>query len=756
MTPEPRWPRAPGRLARHVGALGALLLGLAALLAAWKWRQFFAIAGHPAGGEALVDPQLLVPYSLALTWRSLALGLGAGALGAALASGLAWLQQKLPPEPVDPLPAQTWPIGRIVALVAGIAFTYATLHRQTSLLLTFGDEASYLERGHALGLALSRHSPRALYEWFDLAGHRPWPGLAPAYLGLGLDLPQSVVVGLQAAVASALFAYGLLRLGQILQVRPLALAVALTLGLLQPLWRAEATTLLADAMLTGATLLAIAETVAFLRHPQGNTCIRAALAIGITPAMKPGGIVWAVLPLCLTAGAWLLLVDRKPARLARLLDLAALVAIAVVLALLLGGGPKAWVMIARHGASVEGLGYYDEAVNGRGEQWQWLGLALPRLATVPLLALAAIGAWRGRGPARWAALATVLLPLAIHAFAMESKSLRLLGTALAGLSVLAMLGTDALLQRWPVPMRSGMAICGALVLAVLGLDLGSVASVREIWRWGGPLHPGDWRDVDLLWLGRNPRTDAARTWGPAARQVASVVRAQCRPDATSPLFQDLRLVARPDDSSYAMGLSARHYYTPELQAPFVSPLLEARACLLVHTGGALSWPGGHGRLHGEGLIQQLARLVQDRGDPLAQAYLPVARVELPDGQAIVVYRRDQEATLEERTQWADRLASWMPQAGIWAGLWRDVGVALRTAGRTTEACVQLERAMDARPLRGLVPCERIDVGLCLDATVPAAQAKREALALACPTLETARLWPTGVPTWQAAAQLPRP
>ena len=220
------------------------------------------------------------------------------------------------------------------------------------------------------------------------------------------------------------------------------------------------------------------------------------------------------------------------------------------------------------------------------------------------------------------------------------------------------------------------------------------------------------------------------------------------------MFQDLHLVANARDSGYPAGLTVRSHYVPELQRPFTEPLLLERGCLVIHTGQPLSWPDGHGRLHGEGLIQDLAKWVQDRRDPFAQAFQVIASVPLPDGHEVRVYRRDREANLDERAAWADRLARWMPLAGVWAQFWRDTGSELHTAGRKAEACTNLQRAAEARPLRGLAHCERVDPGLCLDAVVPARQARDQMGAAQCQP--TPSPWPAGIPAWVLQAQLPRP
>lgn len=747
----------PGRLAVRVALPVAFLVLLAASLAAWKAHGAWVAAGRPLNGETLTSSQQLVPYGVSLAWRSLALGLGPGAVLAVAVAAVAWLFRKHSTGALTPStgPARTgaWPVG--VAALTG--FLYGVAWRWTSDLRTVGDESSYLERGRALARLVRTLDLRGLFDWYQGTAHRPWPGLLPTYLGSVVGLTEPWLVGLQSAAVWALATWAMLRLARTLRLPPAVVALALALLVTQPLWRAESTAILADALLTSAVLLALAETVAFLRLPDATACLRVTGALALVPAIKPGGIVWAVVPLLLAAAVGMLAIERRAPwswRLLRMADLAAMVGVAVPIALLLAGGPKLWSLVARHGVSVEALGYYDESVATVADRALWLLGVLPRLVTVPLLLLAIWGVVRGRGPARGVALAAVLLPLLVHAFLMESKSLRLVGAALAGLSVLALLGLRDLLERVHLPPRAVIAVAALGTLALLGADLLRVAPDQPLWAFTAPTGPGGWRQVHPMLVGANPRTDFGATWAQAAAQVRRIVTRECRLDATSPLFQDLHLVIDPRDSGYQVGLSPRSHYVPDLQQPFVDPLVRQGACLIVHTGQPRSWPDGHGRLHGEGLIDSLASLVQDRRDPLSQAFQPVARVGLPDAHEVVVYRRDREATLEERAAWADRLADWMPQAGVWAGFWRDVGGELDAAGQREKACTNWRRAAASRPMRGLVRCERVDVALCLDAVLPARDGAQRAQRVACPV--DLPLWPHGVPGWLAQVQLPRP
>ena len=443
----------------RVAAPVGLLLLVAAALVGWKAQDTWLAAGQPASGESLTGPHQLVPYALFLAFRSLAVGLGSGAVAALLAAVVAWrLRRDLPELSLTAPSLPRWPVWRITALAALVGLAYGVAWRATSDLRTVGDESSYLERGRVLTALLRQGNLHGLYDWFQGTAHRPWPGLLPTYLGSLVGLSEPWLVGLQAAAAWSLLTWAMLRLGRTLALRPSAVAVALALLLTQPLWRAETTAILADTLLTGAALLALAETVAFLQQPDGRACVRLAAALALVPAMKPGGIIWAVVPLTLAAAVWLLAVERRAPwrwRLVRLMDLAALVGVAVPIGLLLAGGPKVWAMVARHGVSVESLGYYDEAVATLAERSLWLLGVLPRLVTVPLLILAFWGALRGRGPGRLAALAVLLVPLLIHAFAMESKSLRLVGAALAGLGGLALLGAQDLARTAPVARSQG-------------------------------------------------------------------------------------------------------------------------------------------------------------------------------------------------------------------------------------------------------------------------------------------------------------
>lgn len=761
--------RINGRLAFTWGVPGVALLGATAAVAAWKAHHLMLLAGNPSSGEALAGPQQLIAYGLALTWRALGQGLAMGAAGCLLAVVVALLcgrDRAMAPQAGNTTSqsaaGKPWlrRAARPELLAAAIGFLYALLHRQIAGTPTMGDEASYVERGRQLAVAVGHLSFGELYRWLELTGHRPWPGLAPVYAGSLLQLSVPVLVGLQGAAAWAFLAFGLRRLGRTLGLEPVAVAMAFALVVTQSLWRIETTTVFADAMLTGAVALAIAQTVAFLELPSAATCWRAGLAIGLAPAMKPGGVLWSVVPLSLAAGAWLVLLDRRGSlrqRLGWLADLAAVVAVATTVALLLGGGPKAWLLIGRHGLSVEGLGYYDESIQGAGQHALWLLLALARLSTVPLLALAAWGAWRARPALRLTALVALLMPLSIHAFAMESKSLRLIGAALAPLAALAAAGAHDLWRRraWsPTWAWTGVVV---VPLVLFGVDLTTPTADLTDKAYLGPVTAGDWRQVQPSWLGANPVGDFASLWHPAAVAIDRAVGQHCKREATTPLYLERRLVVDARDSGYSVGLTPRSHYVPELQTAFAGPMLEASGCLVTHTGNVLSWEGGHGRLHGEGLVRDLARTVQDRNDPLAQAFAEVARVNLPDGHAVVVWRRVAAADLAERVLWAERLATWMPGAGVWSELWWQVAQAQAAAGQPRAAvCKQLQRAAAARPMRGLVPCERIDPSLCLAATVPARAAASRAHELECPVLPESALWPDGMPPWVLRAAVPRP
>ncbi|MBI5610452.1 MAG: hypothetical protein HY902_16360 [Deltaproteobacteria bacterium] len=748
----------PGWRAVRLGLPAAVLLGLGAAVALWKWRLALAAAGWPASGEALTSNNQLIPFGLSIAWRSLAAGLGAGAVGCGLAALAGWWLRREDgelPALATPGPGlAAWPTATAAAV---LGFGYGFMHRTLGPSTTGGDEASYIERGMALAKVLRQADVGGLIHWFDLAGHRPWPGLLPTYIAVLAGLPVPAMVGLQAAASWGLLAWGVVRLGRVLSVRPAAVAVVLALLLTQPILRSEATVAMADGMVAGALALAFAELLGFLYQPSAQACMRAGLAVALPVAMKPSGNLWSVLPLGLAAGVWLLFGERRVRnrlRAAWLAELAVAVVAGATLTALVAGGPKTWWLIGRHGTSVEGLGYYDEAVGSLGDKLHWLLVAVPRLATVPLWAAALWGVLRGPRPLRVVAGLAVLLPLAIHALAMESKSMRLVGYALIGMAALALPAVDALVLRLPraLPWVVAVGLAGAL----LGRDLADPTPEDETLALNGPLRPGDWSELHLTWLGSHRISTLRAQMQPAARALAAQVAQHCDRKATTPLFLIAGFVVDPSDSSYGTGLGTSDYYAPELKRLSTEPLFAERACLVVHSGGAMYWPGGHGRLHGEGLITSLAQLVQDRANPLAQPFEPTTTVPLPDGTFLTIYRRRAAATLTERAAWADQLAAWMPEAGVWAETWRQVAEDQLAAGVPAgEACRNLRRAAHSRPVRGLLACERVDADLCLNAVLPARKASARAKELGCEVLSDSALWPAGIPAWIAATARPR-
>ncbi|MSP90504.1 MAG: hypothetical protein EXR79_01665 [Myxococcales bacterium] len=734
---------------------------VAAVCAVQAWRN---LHGLPPG-EQLTSALQVRPLGLGMVWRSLAVGLGAGACGCFAAGGLGWwLQRGQTPLPdTAPLPRSGLPVGWLVCAAAILGATYGGAHRALSDLTVVGDEASYLGRGEEIAAALRSLNPRALFDLFDLARHRPWPGLLPVYVAGALRLPEVVAFALQGAAAWALLAFAITRAGRALGLRPAAVVAALAVAVTQPLWRAMATEVLADALAYGAVALAVAETLAHLRAPSQRTVWAAGLAIGCAPLAKPGAFVWAVLP-CATLALLHALqpmldpVQRRVAlreRLRRLCDLGAVVAAAVTAAVLVGGGHKAWHGIRGHGLALERLGYYDEAVHSLADKALWWVTALPRLATLPLLGLAIWGAFVARGPARLVPV-VVLLPLSVHAFAMEAKSLRLSGAALAGLVVLAAVAFDHILAqraRWQ-GLLAALALVGTLL--VCGRDLLQVAPVRGGLHYLGPLAAGDWREVAPVWVGVHAPTDQARRWRPAVEGIQAAVQRFCRFDTTAMLFMELRLAAGRD-SGYGAGLAKIDYYVADLTVARDAPLFASGGCLVARPGAPPAWPGGHGRLHGEELPQHLTHMLGAPGDPLARAFETVARVPFPAGDAAVVYRRKTGPDLAERAAWAERVAKWMPESGFWAGLWLETGRALQVAGRTAEACVNLARSAASRPARGLVPCAELSAELCAATALPARAARAEQAQLGCPSSQPLNLlWPSGITAWQAAAQLPAP
>lgn len=749
----------PGARAMRLGLTAAFLLGLGTLLAVWKWRSALAAAGFPESGEALTSASQAVPFGLSIAWRSLALGLGAGAVGSAVAALAGWwLRRESAPLPAHATPGPSLPVWPTVATAAALGFSYGFLHRTVGPMASGGDEASYLERGAALAKVLRQLDPGGLVHWFDQAGHRPWPGLAPTYIGVFANLSVPALVGLQAATSWGLLAWALVRLGRVLGVRPASVVVTLAILLTQPMLRTESTVAMADGMVTAALAVAFAELLAFLYQPSPQACLRAALAVALPVAMKPSGNLWSVLPLGLAAGAWLLLGERRVhwrVRGAWLAELAAAVVAGATFTALVAGGPKTWWLIGRHGASVEGLGYYDEAIHSLGDKLHWLLLAVPRLATVPLWAAALWGLVRGPRPLRVVAGIGVLLPLTVHAFAMESKSIRLVGYGLVGLSALALPAIDALLPRLPrwLPWLASAALVGGL----LARDLADPVAEDETLVLSGPLRAGDWADLHVVWLGSHRISTLRTQMQPAAQAVARMVEQLCDREATTPLFSIAGFVVNPRDSTYGTGLGSSDFYAPELKHLSAKPLFAERACLIVHSGGALYWPGGHGRLHGEGMIVDLAKLLQDRNHPLGRAFQPAGRVPLPDGTNLTVFRRSAAATVAERAAWADQLATWMPLAGAWADTWRQIGEDQLAAGAPrSDVCRNLLRSARSRPVRGLLACERVAAELCLDAVLPARQAAARAQSLGCAAPRDADLWPAGIPAWISAAARPRP
>jgi hypothetical protein len=744
----------------RLASLATLGLLASSGLAASKWRAAWLATGALPGGEALTDPAQVVPYSVAMAWRSLAVGLGAGAaVGLGCLAVCVVLRRHR--QPIFATPGTSAPIPMpLVATVAALTgLAYGFLHRWLGPVPPMGDEASYLGRGQELALALATFDFTGVAEWWSLTGHRPWPGLLPAYAGAVAGVPLPVLVGLQAGSAWALAAVGVARVGRVLGVRAAAVAITAALLVTQPLWRAESTAAMADAMLTGTLLIAFAELFAFLRAPDGAACLRAGLAIALPVACKPAGNLWSVAALGLGAAVWLLLVDRRDrwqVRAAWLAELGAIAAVGATTVALAAGGPKTWAMIERHAMAIEGLGYYDEALAGTGDKLAWLAGIAPRLATVPLLAAALAGTWLTRGPTRVVAWVAVAVPLMVHGLAMESKSVRLVGAALAGLLVLALPACDALVLRVRWQKTPWVALACAIGLVPILRDLLTRAPDLQTRGLAGPMRAGDWRDVPVTWIGHHPVTDFWAKWREPAQAARRAVDQHCDRAVSTTLFYERRLIADPTQSGYAAGLTARDFYAPDTQKLDPRPLVAARACLVVHTGGALYWPGGHGRASGEAVVAHLAALVQDPKEPLAAAYRSVARIPLPDGHALVVYRRDHAADPGEQAVWADRVARWMPVAGAWAEFWRDTAERLAAAnGDRALVCRNLQRAALSRPLRGVVRCERVDVDLCAAAALPAHAARLRAKKLACLAAHDNELWPAGVPQWQRAAALPR-
>ncbi len=756
--------RPPLGWATTLGAAAALLYGAGAGFAALRWHQSWVAAGRPATGEALVAASQEIPMGLALAWRALSLGLAAGALACGAAAAVSWVFRRYRtalPRLGDP--ESRVPVAALAVTAALAGFAYGALHRAASGIAPVGDEASYLERGRALLQVVRSVDLHGLLHWFDLAGHRPWPGLAPTYLGTLLQLPLPAVVGLQAGAAWGLAGLGVARLAQVVGARPAAAVATLALLLTQPLLRLESVSVLADGMMLGALAVAFAEFVAFLREPSRVSSLRAGLTVALPVAMKPSGNLWSVLALGAAAGLWLLVLDRRGSwrnRVGWLVDLGAVAAAAATAALLVGGGPKSWLLIGRHGISVEGMGYYDESVHGRWEQLAWLATLGPRLATVPLLAAAAWGAVRGPAWLRATALTALAVPLAIHAFAMESKSVRLVGYGLVALAALAMPALDLALAKaeaglhWP-PRRVA-ALLGLAAVLLLGSDLVLRAPEPENRVLCGPLAPGDWATFRPTWVGSHRVSDHVAQWQPAVDALRQAIATHCDPEASAVLFAEPNLAAPNNSSTYGAGFTKRDYYVPELQQPSAAPLLRARGCLVTHSAGALYWPGGHGRLHGEGLVRELANLLTEGKDPLAGSFAQVAQVPLPSGAHVTVYQRPRAADAAEAAEWGDRLARWMPEAGAWSETWLAMADQLAAAGAPkTEICRQLGRAARARPVRGLFACERVDPALCLHAVLPARQAAKQAQALGCPPPLDQDLWPAGVPAWIRAAALPR-
>lgn len=730
-------------LAWKVGLPAGALCGLGCAVAAWKWRTFMAAAGWPASGAELVAEQQLLPYGLALAWRALALPLGVAAAGLLAVAALGrWSG------PADAVAGEqsarkpVWPLACAFA-VAGFAYGFA--HRSLGPIPPVGDEASYVERGHQLWATLGSGDLVAMIHWFDLAGHRPWPGLAPVYAGVGLGLPMPALVGLQAAAAWGIAALGMARLGQTLGARPSAAVVAAGLLLMQPMFRAVSTLGMADGLLYATAMLAFAEASTYVRWPTRAACLRAGVAMAAAVAVKPGGNLWCVAALGLGSAAALAAdCEHGPwrSRLARTGDLAAVAVAATVLATLLGGGPKAWYLSSVHAASVEGLGYYDEAIATLAEKCHWLALVPLRLATVPLLVAALAGA--RRGPRRLVLMAAVALgvPLLVHTFAMESKSLRLIGCALVPLGALALAGIDgglalaARLRAWPA------IACTLLLVAVGARDLATAAPDLQVRNLAGPLRAGDWADARVQWIGWHPVTDFAVQWRPVAQRLAALIAERCDREASVTLFAEPRLVLDGNSGDYAGGLVPHSYYAPDLQFLHTDPLTKKRACLIVHDGHPLYWPGGHGRLHGEGLISELAALAENRRDPLAAAYAEVARLALPDGHWVTLYGRDRDASPLEQAQWGDRMAQWMPKAGALAQFWLDTAQHLAQLGdQRAQACLQLRRAAQSLPMRGVLRCERVLPQLCWAAVEPARRAAKLADDWHCPAVADGQLWP---------------
>jgi hypothetical protein len=623
------------------------------------------------------------------------------------------------------------------ALVASaLAGAYAGVHAALDTWHPVGDAASYLERAAGLRRAVLVGDLRAIVRVWSEIGHRPWPGLLGVYVGGLLNLPLAALVGLQATWASALLGAGVHHLGRALSWSTWVQASVLTTLLGQPIWRATTATPLADAALLGIALLTLGLAARWLRDvDEMATPSQAPLAsaIACAPAIKPGGMIWVVMPilLALFVESMLAPVELRRRRLLRWCEVAGMVAALLPVTLVVAGGPKVFSAIRAHGVVIEALGCYDESVSTVGQATLWMALAPFHLATLPLALSAMLGGLRtlrvGRdaaAPGRWAGIA-LLAPLLVHAYLMSSKSMRLLVAGLAPMAVLAAVGWSTLAMAGQ--RLVGVAAC-LLWFAGAGWDLTAPSMVPENLDLFQPTGPDAWRSPPMRWLGHVPTSAGAQAWPMAGKALQNVIDANCDPKQTVLLFAEPRLHPGGSSSDYSLGIGAGSFYVPDAQvAPPFAALMARRGCLVDHPNLPLYWPDGRDRIDGEAMNRAL-HVALLTGQPLVREFAKIAEVPLPDGHAVAIYRRAEAAPPAEQLTWNRWLRSLMPGSGAWARLAGQSADQLAQAGQLTVACELWLAAAATRPYRGLIACPQFGSEVCAqtDEAAAAARAARKA------------------------------
>jgi len=638
---------------------------------------------------------------------------------------------------------------------AALSALYAGLHAWASPLQPMGDVASYLDRGGAFSEAVHRLDVARLVRQWKETGHRPWPGLLGVYVAALLGGAMPLAAALQGAWAGALAGAGIGLLSSSAGVaRSWAFAVTALL-VAQPLWRLTTAQPFADAVLAGCAVLAIGACARACALRSVVAMRVAGVVLAAATVCKPAGLVWVSLPMGMAMVAWAARGGAQwPARARLVAEFGRAAAVAAPAVLVIGSGPMALANITSHGRLIESLGVYDESVHSWADRALWAALAPVHAATIPLCALALAGWWtwarRAQGtPVPWLAAAAVV-PLCVHAFAMDSKSMRLLTTAIAYLAAAAV-GAGAALSVRTSRWAAALAAAVWCVLAVA--DVSQSSSERELADLMEPVGDMAWRTPPLRLVGTHRQADSQ--WPAAGRALRDAVTANCAHDASLMLFAEPRLAPGGRlESGAGLGITSDSPYV-------VDTSVRARLDALVVAGGCLvdsdpwhpQWHGGRGRVHAEGLMGRLHR--ERATGALRGAFEAVSQQALPNGVRATVWRRSHAANLSERQALAHALADEMPKSGALAFFWLEVGRALLQDGQLPQGCAVVALAADSHPLRGQVACERANPGLCA-AWLDINEARAVAARHGCAPAAWPGRWPAGLRAPLEVTQGPLP